>query len=178
MVLKSGDILASDAVERFTYRFKAYIYPSIRLCLRNHEGVAATILICSAIDLVAKYRSGDPTRGFNKKKYIGFLSEYFPETYDAPSFYEFVRSGLVHNFNMEKKYLILSNEASWAIEIHMVKDPKSQKVITNPHVLFRDLKSAFNKFTAQIRHERNISKSFYTVHHKLPLKKQQASWRN
>ena len=72
--------------------------------------------------------------------------------------------------NMEKKYLILSNEASWAIEIHMVKDPKSQKVITNPHVLFRDLKSAFNKFTAQIRHERNISKSFYTVHHKLPLK--------
>ena len=169
--------MASSAIERFTYRFKSYIYPSIKLCLQNHEGVAATILTCCAIDLVARYRSGDPTRGFNKKKYAEFLSEYFPNSYDSDSFYEFVRSGLMHSVNMEEKYLILCNESSWAIDAHMLKDPRSRKIIINPHVLFRDLKSAFNKYAVQIRDEDSISKLFHIVHRKLPLKKQQTSWR-
>ena len=64
--------MSKDTIDRFEFRFKAYIYRSIRICLGDSQGVAATILLCCAIDLLAKYNSSDPSHFGNKKKYIQF----------------------------------------------------------------------------------------------------------
>jgi len=169
--------MAKDAIERFNHRFQAYIYPSIRLCLQNYEGVAASILLCCAIDLLAKYRSGDTEKRFNKRKYISFLDDYFPGSYDPASFYKFVRSGLLHSFSMEREYTILCNDADWAKEAHLQVDPKSQTIVINPHVLLRDVHATFKKYISSIRSDAEVKKAFYVVHRAIPLKKQQISWR-
>src|SRR5687768_584469 len=110
------------AIDRFDFRFKAYIYRSIRLCLKDSQGIPATILICCAIDLLAKYSSGDTTNFGNKRKYTQFLEDYFPSSYDPVDFYSFVRCGLLHGFNMENQYTILCRDENWARNAHLKRD--------------------------------------------------------
>jgi len=49
-----------NVIDRFSFRFRFYIYRGIRLLLADCQGVPATILLCCTIDLLAKYRSGMP----------------------------------------------------------------------------------------------------------------------
>ena len=169
--------MGSNAIDRFEFRFQAYIYRSIRTCLNDREGVAASILLCCAIDVLSKYKSGDGSVTRNKQRYVKFIRSYFPFSYDPESFYSFVRSGLLHSFNMEKHYIILCNNEVWAKRAHLQFDAKHKLIVVNPFVLFRDLHDAFKKYIADVRHNMSIQKSFFAVHHVLPLKRQQISWR-
>lgn len=140
-----------SAIDRFEFRFKAYIYRSVRICLDDSQGVAATILLCCAIDLLAKYYSGDPGHFRNKQKYTQFLKDYFPPSYKPDEFYSFVRSGLLHGFGMENEYTILCKIDDWAKEAHLKIDPKRKMTIINPYVLFSDLNKAHKKYIADVR---------------------------
>jgi len=169
--------MSGNAIDRFEFRFQAYIYRSIRLCLQDREGVAASILLCCAIDLLAKLCSGDPNQGFSKRKYVAFLRRYFPRSYNPEEFYEFVRCGLVHNFNMENRYTILCNEDEWAKAAHLRRDPKKNTIVINPFVLFADVHSAFKEYLHDVRHNMEVQKAFFAVHRQFPLQRQQTSWR-
>jgi hypothetical protein len=78
--------MSKDAIDRFEFRFKAFIYRSVRICLADSQGIAATILLCCAIDLLARYTSGDPSHFGNKRKYTRFLRDYFPSSYNPDTF--------------------------------------------------------------------------------------------
>jgi len=169
--------MSNNAIERFTFRFRAYTYRSIRLCLQEKEGVAASILLCCLIDLLATFRSGEPDKSFNKRKYTAFLQRYFPSSYSPNDFYAFVRCGLLHGLNMENEYTILCNEQEWAKEAHMQLDPKRHVRIINPFVLFQDVDEAFKKYMHDVRHKIDVQKAFFIVHKVFPLKRQQTSWR-
>ena len=110
---------ASRPIDRFAFRFKNYTYRPIRLCLDDSQGLASTILLCCAIDLLAKFSSGNLKNFGNRAKYIAFLNEYFPAKYDPDKFYEFVRCGLVHSYSMEDRYTILCRDEPWARQIHL-----------------------------------------------------------
>ena len=167
----------SSPLQRFEFRFKAYTSRSIRLLLSDSQGVAATILICCAIDLAAKYFSGDASFQNNKSKYVAFIDKYFPSHYDATSFYSFVRCGLLHGFSMENEYLILCSNEKWALNAHLQVDPKSGCTVINPFILHRDLSRAFLAYVSDIRSDNELHERFQRVHSKLPLKQQQRSWR-
>jgi hypothetical protein len=169
--------MGQDAIDRFTFRFRAYIYRSIRLCLQEKEGVAASLLLCCAIDLLATFWSGEPNKSFNKRKYVAFLQRYFPPSYKPEDFYSFVRCGLLHSFNLENQYTILCNDEEWAKQVHLQIDPKRKLVVINPFVLFHDVDEAFKKYVYDIRHDMNVQKAFFVVHRQIPLKRQQISWR-
>ena len=166
-----------DAVDRFEFRFKAYIYRSVRICLEDSQGVAATILLCCAIDLLAKYNSGDASHFGNKRKYTQFLRDYFPPIYEPDGFYSFVRSGLLHGFNMENEYTILCKNEDWAKQAHLKVDPKRKMTIINPFVLFSDLNAAHKAYIADVRSKPTVKDAFIKVHKQFPLKQQQTRWK-
>ena len=166
-----------NAIDRFSFRFRFYIYRGIRLLLADCQGVPATILLCCAIDLLAKYRSGMPDGNMNKKKYTSFLRSYFPPQYNPNEFYALIRCGLVHGFNMENHYAILCRNEPWAKNMHLKEDTKSGTTIINPFVLFDDVNTAFKKFITDVRRDMSLQKLFFRVHRVLPLTQQQISWR-
>jgi len=102
-----GLSLANSRVVRFKKKFHERVLADINACLREHQVVGATILLCCAIDCLARYYSGDPIARLNKNKYLDFLNRYFSPVYDSAKFYAFVRCGLVHGYSMEGKYVIL-----------------------------------------------------------------------
>ncbi len=166
-----------NAIDRFSFRFQFYLYRSVRLLLTDYQGVPATILLCCAIDLLAKYCSGMPDGKMNKQKYISFLRNYFPASYSPNEFYGFIRCGLVHGFNMESHYAILCKNELWARNVHLKKDPKTNLIIVNPFVLFADVHTAFKKYIGDIRKDMSLQKLFFRVHREMPLTQQQISWR-
>ncbi|MHC4434952.1 MAG: hypothetical protein ACYTBS_24190 [Planctomycetota bacterium] len=168
---------AKNAIDRFEYRFQSYIYRSIRLCLEDHQGVAATILLCCAVDLLAKFHSGDPDHRLNKKKYVAFLKKYFPEQYDPEGFYSFVRCGLLHSYSMERKYSILCSDKEWARDAHLDRDTKRNTIVINPFELFIDVHKAFRDYLRHIRKDMDAQKAFFAVHRVVPLKRPQVSWK-
>ncbi|MFN0158040.1 MAG: hypothetical protein ACKVRP_08230 [Bacteroidota bacterium] len=127
--------------------------------------------------MLAKYYSGDPTHYHNKKKYLQFLRDYFPTEYNQDSFYAFVRSGLIHGFNLENRYAILCKNEVWAKRAHLKEDPKSGLMIINPFVLFSHLITSHKKLMSDIRGNPDLKSAFLKVHKELPLRQQQVRWK-
>jgi hypothetical protein len=141
----------SDArVVRFRKRFPERVFADIGACLREGQAVGATILLCCAIDFMARYYSGQPKGRLNKQSYISFMEQYFSMNYDAVQFYQFLRCGLIHGYDMEREYLILGSSAPWARKLHMVYDPKHRATIINPFALYSDVRKTFRAFVKDI----------------------------
>lgn len=165
------------AIDRFSFRFKNYTYRPIRLCLKENQGLAATILLCCAIDILAKFNSGDPQHRGNRNKYVSFLKEYFNNSYVPSKFYEFVRCGLVHSYTMENKYIILCRNELWAKKLHLFFDKNTKKTIINPYQLLLDLKHAVKLYVEDVKRNHNKTGAFLKVHKVIPLKQQVIRWK-
>ncbi len=165
------------AIDRFAFRFKNYTYRPIRLCLKENQGLAATILLCCAVDLLAKFNSGDPSHSGNAQKYRSFVRTYFHPLYDPAEFYRFVRCGLVHSYSMENRYTILNRDETWARRIHLCEDPDTQRSIINPFQLLADLQKAVRQYVRDVQADSSKAQQFLRVHNVVPLKQQVSRWK-
>lgn len=134
--------------------------------------MGATILICCAIDSLARYATAGSNLRGNKARYIDFLKKYFPATYDAEAFYRFVRSGLVHAFDMERRYAILCSKETWAQRLHMTAPPGKRRPIINPYVLFRHMKRAHKKLADDLDANREFRRHFVRIYRANPIRPQ------
>lgn len=167
----------SRPIDRFAFRFKNYTYRPIRLCLEDGQGLAATILLCSAIDLLAKFSSGNPKNSGNRLKYVAFLKQYFPSAYDPDTFYEFVRCGLVHSYSMEDQYTILCRDEPWACQVHLRNDTKTGKMVINPFQILADLQRAVRHYVEDVKASEVKAEAFLRVHKTIPLRQQVSRWK-
>ncbi len=167
----------SQPIDRFAFRFKNYTYRPIRLCLEDGQGLAATILLCCAIDLLAKFNSGNSKNSGNRLKYVTFLKQYFSSEYNPDTFYEFVRCGLVHSYTMEEKYTILCRDEPWACQVHLCNDTKTGKIIINPFQLLADLQASVKNYVKDVKTNARKGEEFLCVHKAIPLKQQQSRWK-
>lgn len=167
----------SEPIDRFAFRFKNYTYRPIRLCLEDGQGLAATILLCCAIDLLAKFSSGNPKNSGNRLKYVAFLKQYFPSAYNPETFYEFVRCGLVHSYSMEDKYTILCQDEPWARQVHLCKDTKTGKTVMNPFQILADLQVAVRNYVENVKNSEVKAEAFLRVHKAIPLRQQVSRWK-
>ena len=166
----------SDArVARFRKRFPERVFADIGACLREGQPVGATILLCCAIDFMARYYSGQPKGRLNKQSYISFMERYFSTYYGAVHFYQFVRCGLVHGYDMEREYLILGSPAPCARKLNMVYDAKHRTTIVNPFALYSDVREAFRAFVKDIEEHGELKQRFLRVWKASPFEKQQLS---
>ncbi len=167
----------SKPIDRFAFRFKNYTYRPIRLCLEDGQGLAATILQCCAIDLLAKFSSGNPRSSGNRLKYIAFLKQYFSSAYSPHTFYEFVRCGLVHSYSMEGQYTILCRDEPWARQVHLCKDTKTGKTVINPYQILADLQAAVRSYVEDVKTSEVKAAAFLAVHKVIPLRQQVSRWK-
>jgi hypothetical protein len=167
----------SKPIDRFAFRFKNYTYRPIRLCLEDGQGLAATILLCCAIDLLAKFNSGNPKSSGNRLKYIAFLRQYFSSAYGPDTFYEFVRCGLVHTYSMEDQYTILCRDEPWARQIHLRKDTRTGKTVINPFQILVDLQAAVRNYVEDVKTNEVKAAAFLAVHKMIPLRQQVVRWK-
>lgn len=159
-------------VGRFRKHFRVQVYQNIAACLNERQGVGATILICCAIDLLAKYAAaGSALRG-NKARYVAFLTEYFPSHYDAEAFYRLVRCGLVHGFDMGRRYAVLSSNEPWAQKLHMQRPAGVRRTIVNPYRLFKDMKLAHAKLCDRLDADRPFRREFAKIYRSEPVRPQ------
>ncbi len=159
-------------VGRFRKHFRIQVYQNIAACLNERQGVGATILICCAIDTLAKYASaGSAIRG-NKSRYTAFLAKYFSGDYDRVSFYSFVRCGLVHAFDMEKRFAVLSCAEPWAQALHMKRAAGIGRTLINPYALFRHLKRAHKQLCDDLDSDRTFRRQFVRTYRATPIRPQ------
>ncbi|MFQ5962765.1 MAG: hypothetical protein ACE5KZ_00595 [Candidatus Scalinduaceae bacterium] len=164
--------MSNPYVSRFNKHFPAYVYSNIASCLKLHQGVGATILICCAVDTLANYAAASPSTSGNKKKIMTFVGNYFPESYEPEIFYKIIRCGLVHSFNMENKFIILCSKETWAQEIHLKKPNGFDHVIINPYPLFRHMKKAHKLFVNDLEINKDLRQTFVNIYKSKPLIKQ------
>jgi hypothetical protein len=159
-------------VGRFRKKFPVYVYQNISACLKERQGVGATILICCAIDTLAKYALANSIMRGNKTQYIQFLSKYFPAKYDSEAFYKFVRCGLVHSFDMDKHYAILCCKDQWAQNLHMKSATGLRRTIINPYNLFRHLKKAHLQLCDELDNNKIFRRQFVRMYKNIPVRPQ------
>jgi len=160
-------------VVRLRKRFPERVFADISACLQKNQAVGATILLCCAIDCLARYCSGEPSHQLNKNKYQNFLKDYFEPAYHPESFYTFVRCGLVHGYNMEGKYIILGSRDVRARALHMKFSSNHRATIINPFTLYEDVRRAFYKFIEDLENQRELRRRFLRVWKSSPFEKQQ-----
>lgn len=155
--------------------FPQWVYGNISACLNKNQGVGATILICCAIDTLSYYASANPLKEGNKKRFIHFTKNYFPSISDPELFYKFVRSGLIHSFNMENYFIIICSNEKWTHSLHFQKTEGSERTIINPYVLMKQLKTAHSNFIKSLSSDELILENFIKVYKLRPLLKQNKS---
>jgi len=138
--------------------------------------LAATILLCCAIDLLAKFNSGHPKNSGNRARYIAFLNEYFSAKYDPDDFYKFVRCGIVHSYSMLDRYTILCRDETWARQVHLRVDRRTSKTVVNPFQLLADLKVATKNYIKDVNASHEKTAAFIRVHKMIPLGQQLSRW--
>jgi hypothetical protein len=164
--------MSNPYVSRLNKHFPAYVYPNIAGCLKLHQGVGATILICCAIDTLAKYAAAGPSVAGNKRRFLSFVEKYFPADYDPEMFYTFVRCGLLHSFNMENKYIILCSKETWAQELHLTRPKGFDRIVINPYPLFRHMNRARKLFIGDLENDRILRQTFSRIYKSKPIIKQ------
>ena len=160
---------------KLKHSFPQLVYGNISACLNNNQGVGATILICCAIDTLSYYASANPLKEGNKKRFINFVKNYFPSITDPELFYKFVRSGLIHSFNMENYFMILCSNEKWTHSLHFQKAERRERTIINPFVLMKQLKIAHSSFIKVLYSDELILENFIKAYKFRPLVKQNKS---
>jgi len=159
-------------VIKLKHSFPQWIYGNISVCLKNNQGVGATILICCAIDTLSYYASANPSKVGNKKRFTQFVKKYFPSDYNPDLFYKFIRCGLVHSFNMENYFAIVCSNERWAHKLHLKKPKGFKKIIINPFVLMKHLKLAHSNFIDALLNDNFLLNAFLKAYKLKPLVKQ------
>lgn len=160
---------------KLKHSFPQWVYGNISACLKNNQGVGATILICCAIDTLSYYASANPLKEGNKKRFIHFVKNYFPSISDPELFYKFVRSGLIHSFNMENYFIILCSNEKWTHSLHFQKAEGLKRTIINPFILLEQLKIAHSSFIKKLYSDDLILDGFIKAYKLRPLAKQNKS---
>lgn len=118
---------------------------------------------CCAIDYMSRYYSGDPQHSMNRAKYVAFLRHYFSPSYDPSEFYGFVRSGLLHGYNMNRRYVVVGSGALWARRLHMQYDAKHRATLINPFAFYGDIRTAFRQYIADLDADPTVFEKFVAV---------------
>jgi len=158
------------SISKIRRRFPERILSGVNACLKARQGVSATILICCGIDLLSKYFSGSATS--SRRNYINFIIKYFPQYSDHELFYKLIRCGLVHSFNMDRKYIIINSNAQWAQDLNMKLSPKHKMIVINPWRLRKDLKLAVDNFIKDIEQDKILRKKVREIYKEFPLEGQ------
>lgn len=166
---------ARPNIQWFRKRFPEWVFADISACLRNGASIGATILCCCAIDYLGRFYSGDLGRTMNKTKYVDFLREYFPSTYDPERFYKLVRCGLVHGYDMHRQFVVVGSQAPWAQSLHMCWDPKHKATLVNPFALYKDVRRGFGQFVSDLEQDKGLSRRFALVWSSTPFERPQLS---
>jgi len=87
-------------VEKFHQRIESYYLEPARLLTKEEQAFAATVLLVSCLDALARYDSADPKNNWgNRKRYIDWLKTTMPKVFSekvATAFYDDIRCGAVH----------------------------------------------------------------------------------
>lgn len=158
------------AICKIRKKFPERILSGINACLKERQGVSATILICCGIDLLSKYFSGSSRS--SHQDYVKFLVKYFPQYHKHEEFYKLIRCGLVHSFNMDRKYIIINSSIQWAQALNMKFSPKHKMIIVNPWRLRNDLKIAVKLFLKDIENDKDLRKRVRIIYKRFPLEGQ------
>ena len=165
------------AIDRFAFRFKNYTYRPVRLCLKENQGLAATILLCCAVDLLAKFNSGNPSHGGSAQKYRSFVHIYFPQSYDPAEFYRFsdVDWSTATRWSIATRFLIATRRGH--VGFTFAKIPGTQRRIINPFQLLADLQKAVRLYVRDVQADSSKAQQFLRVHKVVPLKQQVSRWK-
>jgi hypothetical protein len=124
----------------FRPHFDSWITEKIRPLTSNDYALESFILISCAIDWLSSLRSGGRTSG---EKYIQFLIDYFPNTYDPEGIYDSLRNGLVHMFTIKHmKYTLTKNDP----EKHLTVSEVTHQIVLNAGSFFKDWENAKNSY--------------------------------
>ncbi len=162
-------------VKRFKKRFPEWVFADISACLSKRAAVGAVILCCCAIDYLSRFYSGNTGHAMNKAKYMSFLLRYFSKEYHTEEFYKFVRSGLVHGYHMDRRYIVIGSQAKWALDLHMMYDAKHRATLINPHALYDDVRAVFRQYMNDLESDTDMLKRFLTVWSSTPFERPQLS---
>lgn len=98
---------------RFRPQFEAMVIKPVEILMLHPDGkMPAFIWLTCAIDWLAGFYFGKPTKGKVKEAYVKFVDEYFPKNkYETTELYESIRNGLVHMYTLnDTKYFLTSGE--------------------------------------------------------------------
>ncbi|MDO8513383.1 MAG: hypothetical protein Q7S37_02680 [bacterium] len=155
-------------LETFFQQFENWVLKDMRLILKIEDEngnliepdrtaftsrrplVAAVILMCCAIDCLARFRYGEIDRnvGSSFKNFVfGYFSEnvsFSGKSYDKQKIYKGLRNALVHGYSLGRD-LGLVHQSS---ENHL--DQVNNRVIIDVFSLYYDLETAYNKYKQEL----------------------------
>lgn len=134
------DLDKNNVIKAFNDRIEKWYFEPIKLMNNERLGFAATALIASVIDILAKTSNHDLNNDKNRKKYTKWIKEKFNFTKDeALSFYTHFRCGLLHSGCIESGGYVNYKETSFYLKY-------KNSIIINPELFFIKLKEIFCEF--------------------------------
>ena len=154
-------------LETFFQQFENWVLRDIRIILKLEKHgvrlnpdrtpfderrplVAAVILMCCAIDCLARFRSGQTNGNVGTsfenfvENYLGSKTTFTHKSYDSAKVYNGLRNYLVHGYSLDKNLGLVhqSNEN----HLELIND----RVIIDVFSLYFDLEKAYEKYKAEL----------------------------
>lgn len=154
--------------ETFFQQYENWVLKDIRLIMKLENGssvrlepdrtafnerrplVAAVILICCAIDCLARFRFGQTT-GNVGRAFKNFVHSYFDSTttrsgksYDDERIYNGMRNALVHGYSLQNDLGLVHQSDQKHLETI------DNRVIVDVFSLYYDLEAAYNKYKDEL----------------------------
>ncbi len=134
------DLNGKNVISAFRDRIEQWYFEPIKMMNKKELGFAATALIASVIDILAKTSKHDLTNNKNEEKYTKWIREEFNFTEtEASQFYKHFRCGLLHSGCIE-----FGGYVNYKISNFYQGYKKS--LIINPNLFFNELKDIFYNF--------------------------------
>ena len=129
--------------KEFRPHFDEWVIDPAQRMVNAPEAMPAFIWLACAIDWLAGFWWGQSTDGHVKQVYVGFISNFFPQSkYIAEDLYDSLRNGLVHMYTIKgKKYALKHQEPT----LHL-KVTTDAHVVLNLENFFDDVVKAKNGF--------------------------------
>ncbi len=134
------DINESNVIKAFKDRIEKWYFEPINILNNKEFGFAATTLLASFIDILAKTENHDHDNKNNRSKYTKWIVDKFNFTKDeALDFYNYFRCGLLHAGCIESGGYISYNEKNFYLNY-------KGSLIINPRLLFKKIEHIFKEF--------------------------------
>lgn len=135
--LKLSAINPENVIEAFKERIEQYYFEPLKLLNKKKFGFAATAILASLLDILAKVENRDTENSKNRIKYTSWMGnnlELEPEL--AKFFYDNFRCGLLHSGCIES-----GGQISYSQKESFLLD--NAHFIINPNSLMKKLKKIF-----------------------------------